>query len=178
MATAIYPGSFDPVTLGHCDIIERISKMMDHVIIGVLINSSKTPLFSIEERVEMLKSVVAHLPNVEVKSFEGLLVDFARQNDARVIVRGLRAVTDFDYELQLSQTNRVIAPHIDTVFLTTNLKYSYLSSSIVKEIAAYQGDISAFLQPEIAEKVTAKIMSVNEMKPLCSTEEHDKIMKE
>ncbi|MGL5435409.1 MAG: pantetheine-phosphate adenylyltransferase [Lachnospiraceae bacterium] len=177
MATAVYPGSFDPVTLGHCDIIERISKMMDYVIIGVLINSSKTPLFSVEERVEMLKPLVAHLPNVEVKSFDGLLVDFVKQNNAQVIVRGLRAITDFEYELQLSQTNRVIAPDIDTIFLTTNLKYSYLSSSIVKEIARYQGDIRAFLHPEIAQKVAAKIMSANEMKPLCSAEEHDKIIR-
>lgn len=161
MATVVYPGSFDPVTFGHCDIIERTSRMMDRVIIGVLINSSKAPLFSLEERVDMLLSVVSHLPNVEVKSFDGLLVDFARENGAQAIVRGLRAVTDFDYELQLSQTNRVIAPDIDTIFLTTNLKYSYLSSSIVKEIASYQGDISAFLHPEIAERVNAKFSKAN-----------------
>lgn len=157
MAIAIYPGSFDPVTLGHFDIIERTSKMMDHVIIGILNNSSKEPLFSVAERVEMLKTATAHLNNVEVKAFGGLLVDFAHQNHADVIVRGLRAITDFDYELQLSQTNRVIAPDIDTIFLTTNLKYSYLSSSIVKEIAMYGGDISAFLHPEIAKQVKAKI---------------------
>lgn len=157
MAVAVYPGSFDPVTLGHFDIIERTAKIMDRVIVGVLNNNSKTPLFSVEERVNMLKSVTVGLPNVEVQSFEGLLVDFVRENQADVIVRGLRATTDFEYELQMSQTNRVIAPEIDTLFMTTNLKYSYLSSSIVKEIAMYQGDIQAFLHPEIADKVREKM---------------------
>ncbi|MCI6885811.1 MAG: pantetheine-phosphate adenylyltransferase [Lachnospiraceae bacterium] len=159
MAKAVYPGSFDPVTLGHLDIIERTAKMMDHVIIGVLNNNSKSPLFSVEERVNMLKNVTSHLDNVEVQSFGGLLVDFVHQNHADVIVRGLRAITDFEYELQLAQTNRVIAPDVDTIFLTTNLKYSYLSSSIVKEIAGYHGDISGFLPPEIARIVRDKIRS-------------------
>ena len=122
MNKAIYPGSFDPVTLGHLDIIERTSKMFDRVIIGVLNNKSKSPLFSVEERVNMLKEVTSSLPNVEVQSFEGLLIDFVRKNDARVIVRGLRAITDFEYELQMAQTNRVIAPEVDTIFLTTNLR--------------------------------------------------------
>ena len=157
MNKAIYPGSFDPVTLGHLDIIERTSKMFDRVIIGVLNNKSKSPLFSVEERVNMLKEVTANLPNVEVQSFEGLLIDFVRKNDARVIVRGLRAITDFEYELQMAQTNRVIAPEVDTIFLTTNLKYSYLSSSIVKEIAEYDGDISEFLHPAIAARVREKL---------------------
>lgn len=157
MSIAVYPGSFDPITLGHYDIIERTSKIMDRLIIGVLINRSKTPLFSVEERVNMLKNVTSGLPNVEVRSFEGLLVDFTRSCGADVIVRGLRAITDFDYELQLSQTNRVMAPEIDTVFLTTNLKYSYLSSSTVKEIAFYGGDISEFLHPDIAKIVREKM---------------------
>ena len=157
MATAVYPGSFDPVTLGHMDIIERTARMFDHVIIGVLQNNSKTPLFSVEERVKMLEDVTSYLPNVEVRSFGGLLVDFVHQCQADVIVRGLRAITDFEYELQMAQTNRVIAPDIDTIFLTTNLKYSYLSSSIVKEIAGYQGDISEFLHPAVAEKVREKL---------------------
>ncbi|MBS5604334.1 pantetheine-phosphate adenylyltransferase [Clostridium sp. AF18-27] len=157
MNKAIYPGSFDPVTLGHLDIIERTSKMFDRVIIGVLNNKSKSPLFSVEERVNMLKEVTANLPNVEVQSFEGLLIDFVRKNDARVIVRGLRAITDFEYELQMAQTNRVIAPEVDTIFLTTNLRYSYLSSSIVKEIAEFDGEISAFLHPAVAEKVREKL---------------------
>ncbi len=162
MSIAVYPGSFDPVTLGHYDIIERSSKIMDHVIVGVLRNNSKTPLFSVEERVNMLKSVTDTLPNVEVMSFDGLLVEFARQQHADVIIRGLRAVTDFEYELQLSQTNRIIAPEIDTLFLTTNLKYSYLSSSIVKEIAMYNGDISAFVHPEIADMIREKMDHMTE----------------
>ena len=161
MTRAIYPGSFDPVTLGHLDIIERTAQVMDRVIVGVLNNRKKTPLFSVEERVNMLKSVTARLPNVEVKSFDGLTIDFARENGAKVIVRGLRAITDFEYELQLSQTNRVIAPEIDTLFLTTSLKYSYLSSSMVKEIAAYGGDISAFLPPEIARLMREKVKSLD-----------------
>ena len=157
MNKAVYPGSFDPVTLGHLDIIRRTSEMFDRVIIGVLNNKSKSPLFSVEERVNMLKEVTANLPNVEVQSFEGLLIDFVRKNDARVIVRGLRAITDFEYELQMAQTNRVIAPEVDTIFLTTNLRYSYLSSSIVKEIAEFDGEISAFLHPAVAEKVREKL---------------------
>lgn len=157
MSIAVYPGSFDPVTLGHLDIIERTAKIMDRVIIGVLNNNSKTPLFSTEERVKMLESVTLHIPNIEVRYFEGLLVDFVKQCGANVIVRGLRAVTDFEYELQLSQTNRIIAPDVDTLFLTTNLKYSYISSSIVKEIAMYQGDIRAFLPPCIVKMVQEKL---------------------
>ena len=156
MSIAIYPGSFDPVTLGHYDIIERSSKIFDKLIVGVLNNSAKSPLFSVEERVNMLKDVTSHFPNVEVQSFAGLLIDFVRSNDANVIVRGLRAITDFEYELQLAQMNRVIAPEIDTLFLTTNLKYAYLSSSMAKEVAMYGGDISSFLSPEIAEKVREK----------------------
>ena len=157
MTCAVYPGSFDPVTLGHLDIIERTAQIMDRVVVGVLINRKKTPLFSVEERVNMLKSVTAHLPNVEVKAFDGLTIDFARENGAKAIVRGLRAITDFEYELQLAQTNRVMAPEIDTLFLTTGLKYSYLSSSMVKEIAAYSRDISAFLAPEVARRVEEKM---------------------
>ncbi len=152
MRVAVYPGSFDPVTLGHIDIIQRTAKMFDKVIIGVLKNRSKSPLFTAEERVELLKEVTADIPNVEVQSFQGLLIDFVRQNQANVIVRGLRAITDFEYELQMAQTNRVIAPEIDTIFLTTNLKYSYLSSSIVKEIAEFHGEIKEFLHPIVAEK--------------------------
>ena len=157
MRIAVYPGSFDPVTLGHMDIIERTSEMFDKVIIGVLNNNVKTPLFSVQERVNMLKEVTAHLHNVEIQSFEGLLVDFLRKNDAKVIVRGLRAVTDFEYELQMAQTNRVMAPEIDTIFLTTNLKYSYLSSSIVKEIAFFNGQISQFFASVVERRVRQKV---------------------
>lgn len=156
MRTAIYPGSFDPVTLGHLDIIERASQVMDHLIVGVLNNNAKSPLFSVEERVKMLKEVTAHLPNVEIQSFGGLLVDFAVQSNADVIVRGLRAITDFEYELQMSQTNRKIAPNVDTIFFTTNLKYAYLSSSIVKEVAMYGGNIDEFVPPVIAGYIRRK----------------------
>ena len=153
MTTAVYPGSFDPVTLGHFDIIMRTSQTMDRVVIGVLNNQAKKPLFTVEERVEMLKSVTQPFSNVEIQCFDGLTIDFARKNHAQVIIRGLRAVTDFEYELQLAQTNRVIAPEIDTMFLATSLKYSYLSSSIVKEIASLGGEIGEFLHPQVAEKM-------------------------
>ena len=157
MKTAVYPGSFDPVTMGHLDIVERTSQIFDKVIIGVLNNRVKSPVFSVEERVNMLKEVTADLPNVEVQSFAGLLIDFVRKNEAQIIVRGLRAITDFEYELQMAQTNRVMAPEVDTLFLTTNLRYSYLSSSIVKEIAAGGGDISAFVHPYVAERMRMKL---------------------
>ena len=157
MRIGVCPGSFDPVTLGHLDIIERSAHMVDRLIVGVLQNNSKTPLFSVEERVKMLEEVTKDIPNVEVQSFDGLLVDFMRQNHAKVIVRGLRAITDFEYELQLAQMNRVIAPEIDTLFLTTNLKYAYLSSSTVKEVAAYGGDISNFVTPYVADEVHKRL---------------------
>ncbi len=157
MTTAVYPGSFDPVTNGHLDIIRRASKMFDRLIIAVLNNSSKSPLFSTEERVKMLNEVTQGLSNCSVESFGGLTIDYCHQKNAQFIVRGLRAVTDFEYELQIAQTNRVIAADIDTVFLTTNLKYSYLSSSIVKEIAGYDGDISAFVDRRVAQRIKAKI---------------------
>ena len=156
MTTAVYPGSFDPVTLGHFDIIMRTSQTMDRVVIGVLNNQAKKPLFTVEERVEMLKSVTQPFSNVEIQCFDGLTIDFARKNHAQVIIRGLHAVTDFEYELQLAQTNRVIAPEIDTMFLATSLKYSYLSSSIVKEIASLGGEIGEFLHPQVAEKMLDK----------------------
>ena len=145
MKKAIYPGSFDPVTFGHLDIISRSAKMVDKLIIAVLINKSKSSLFSMEERVRRISEYVKEYKNVEVHSFSGLTVDYAKEVGATMIVRGLRAVTDFEYELQLAQTNKVMAEDIDTLFLATNLKYSYLSSSIVKEIASYNGDISAFV---------------------------------
>ena len=143
MKAAIYPGSFDPMTLGHFDVIKRASKMFDRLIVSVLDNKAKNALFSVEERVSILKEAVKDLPNVEVDSFNGLLVDYARRKNIHISVRGLRATTDFEYELQIAQTNRLLSKGIlDTVFLTTSLEYAYLSSSGVKEIAAFGGDIS------------------------------------
>ncbi len=156
MKTGIYPGSFDPATFGHLDIIKRAAVLMDHLIVGVLKNNGKTPLFSVDERVNMLRDAVKDIKNVQVMSFSGLLVDFARQHGVSVIVRGLRAVTDFEYELLMSQTNRVMAPDIDTIFLTTSLDYAYLSSSTVREIASYGGDISKFVPPCIEDIIIKK----------------------
>ncbi len=156
MKKAIYPGSFDPVTKGHLDIIERSSKLVDGLIVGVLNNSAKNPLFFVDERVSMLKELTSYLPNVTIDSFDGLLADYARQMDAAVIIRGLRAVTDFEYELQIAQTNHEIYPDIETVFLTTRLEYAYLSSTIVKEVASYGGDISRFVPQQIIERIYAK----------------------
>ncbi len=154
----IYPGSFDPITLGHLDIIERSSKMFDKLIVGVLHNPNKKALFSADERVKMIRSVTGHLCNVEVTSFEGLSVDFARSVGAHVLVRGLRAVTDFEYELQMAQTNHAMCPEIDTIFLTTNLRYAYLSSSIVKEVACFDGNIEMFVPEAILPLVKEKVM--------------------
>ena len=157
MRVAVYPGSFDPITNGHLDIIKRSSKMFDKLVIGVLNNSSKTALFTADERVKMIQRVTKCIENVEIEAFNGLLIDFVHKVNSNIIVRGLRAVTDFEYELQLSLTNKVIAPDIDTVFLTTNLKYLYLSSSMVKEIALYNGDISEFVDDVTAIEVFNKL---------------------
>ena len=156
MRAAIYPGSFDPVTFGHIDVIERSSKLVDQLIVGVLNNNTKSPLFSADERVNMLKEATKSFGNVEIISFSGLLVDFAQSHNIHIIVRGLRAITDFEFELQMAQTNRIINPDIDTIFLTTNLKYAYLSSSNVKEVAMYNGDISKFVPEFIINKVYEK----------------------
>ena len=156
MKRAIYPGSFDPVTYGHIEIIKRASEIFDELIVGVLENRAKTPLFSIDERVNILNEVLTDLDNVTVNSYDGLLVDFTVQENAGVIVRGLRAVTDFDYELQLAQTNRVLHKEIDTVFLATSLRYAYLSSSTVREVASYGGDIEKFVPPLVAEMTYRK----------------------
>lgn len=157
MRRAVYPGSFDPVTYGHLDIISRSANLVDELVVAVLNNCHKTPLFSVEERVNILLKATEGLPNVRVESFSGLSVDFARECDARFIVRGLRAITDFDYELQLAQTNRIMNSEVDTLFLTTSLEYAYLSSSTVKEVASYGGDISKFVPPFVVDLIYNKI---------------------
>ncbi|RHP29465.1 pantetheine-phosphate adenylyltransferase [Lachnotalea sp. AF33-28] len=156
MQVAIYPGSFDPVTYGHLDIIHRSAKIFEHLIIGVLRNSAKNPLFSVEERVTMLEETTKDLSNVEVRAFSGLLADFAGECGCHVVVRGLRAITDFEYELQLSQTNRIINKELDTVFLNTDLRYSYLSSTTVREIAMYHGELKEFVPEYVAERLQEK----------------------
>lgn len=153
MKVAVYPGSFDPITNGHLDVILRASELFDEIIVGVLHNSAKSPLFSAEERVNILSKVTEHISNIKVVQFSGLSINFAREAKANVIVRGLRAITDFDYELQMAQTNRVLAPDIDTMFLTTSLEYAYLSSTTVKEVAAFGGDISKFVPPYVEREI-------------------------
>ena len=156
MKRAIYPGSFDPVTFGHLDMIERSAKIVDELVVGVLNNSAKNSLFSVEERVSMIEEMVADFPNVKVASFDGLLVDFMKEIDATIIIRGLRAVTDFEYEIQIAQSNHVQNPEVETIFLTTNLQYSYLSSTIVKEFASYGGDISKFVPEQFIQRIYSK----------------------
>ena len=157
MATAVYPGSFDPVTRGHLDIIKRAAKINDHLIVAVLINSAKHPLFTVEERVALLQEFCKGIPNVTVESFDGLTVEFAKKRHASVMVRGLRAVTDFENEIQLAQTNHALMPGIETMFLATSIKWSYLSSTIVKEAARYGSCISKFVTPNVEAAVEQKM---------------------
>ena len=164
MVTAVYPGSFDPATYGHLDVIRRASVSFDRVVVGVLQNSAKSPLFSVEERVNILEKATRDIPNVIIKPFDGLSVNFARENQAQVIVRGLRAVTDFEYELQMAQTNRVLAPDVDTVFLTTSLEYAYVSSTIMKEVARFGGDLSSFAPAEIIQELLLKMQEKDKIR--------------
>ena len=159
MKKAIYPGSFDPVTNGHMDMIQRASKIVDELVVGVLNNSAKNSLFSVEERVSMLEEMTKDMPNVTVASFDGLMVDYMDEIGATIVVRGLRAVTDFEYELQIAQTNHKVNPKIDTIFLTTSLEYAYLSSTTMKEVAYFGGDLSKFAPKEITDAVMEKIHS-------------------
>lgn len=163
MKIGIYPGSFDPITLGHLDIIVRASGLVDKLVIGVLKNNAKKPLFSAEERVEFIERVIrenTNLKTVQVIAFDGLLIDFARQQKASIIVRGLRAITDFEYELQIAQTNHKLDASVDTVFFTTSVEYSYLSSSAVKEIASFGGNINQFVPECIVQSVYDKYKSI------------------
>lgn len=157
MKVAIYPGSFDPITNGHLDIIQRGCKTFDKVIVAVLINIDKKGLFSIEERVELIKKATKHLKNVEVVSFNGLLVDLAKKYNAKVILKGLRAVSDFEYELQMALMNSKLAPDIETLFMMTSIQYSYLSSSSVKQVGKFGGDISGLVPEEIIDIVKERL---------------------
>jgi pantetheine-phosphate adenylyltransferase len=150
LRTALYPGSFDPITNGHLDIVERSSEMFDNLVIAVFINPNKKPLFTVEERVDMIREVTRHLPNVQVDSFEGLLSDYARQRSAKVIIRGLRAVSDFEYEFQMALMNRKLNPNVETIFMSSSSKNIYISSTIIKEVSSLGGSISG-LVPRVVE---------------------------
>ena len=153
MRIGVCPGSFDPVTLGHLDIIERGSRIVDRLVVGVLENSSKSLMFTVEERIALLKKATEDLPNVEVLPFSGLLVDFLKEQNAAIVIRGLRAVTDFEYELQLAQANRSLLPQMETVFLTTNVSYSYISSTIVKDVLRHNGNVEHFVPASILDMI-------------------------
>ena len=156
MRIAIYPGSFDPVTLGHLDIIRRASGLFDRLIVAVMHNQNKKPMFSVEERMEMLRRTTAGLPNVEIESFAGLLADYARRKNACVLVKGLRAVSDFEYEFQMALANRKLNADLDTVFLMTSSEYMYLSSSVVKDIAVHGGSVAGFVPDEIVQDIVRR----------------------
>ena len=162
MLRAIYPGSFDPVTYGHIDIMRRSCKIVDELIVGVLSNKAKIPLCSVEERVKMLKEVTKDLDNIRIVPFDGLLVEFASRMNAGLVIRGLRAITDFEYELQMSQTNQKLDPNIETMFLTTSIEYSYLSSTTVREIAAFGGDLTQFVPEAVALELEKKMNTKGE----------------
>ena len=160
MKTVICPGSFDPVTKGHMDIIERASKLFDKVIVAVLNNAAKNPSFAIEERIGLLKETTARLDNIEIATFDGLLVDFAKLKGASAVVKGLRAVTDFEYEFQMSMINKKLCSEVETIFLNTSQEYMYLSSSVVKQIARAGGDISLFVPDEIRDKIVDRLINI------------------
>jgi len=159
----IYPGSFDPITYGHLDIIQRSAKLFDRLIVAVLSNPQKKPLFTVDERIEMICQSVNNAPNIEIDSFSGLLIDFARLKQARVIIKGLRAVSDFEYELQMALMNKKLDDHIETVFIMTSSKYSYLSSSIVKEVSRFGGCVASLVPPLVEKKLKQKF-TVNQSK--------------
>lgn len=156
MRIAVYPGSFDPITNGHLDIIERASKIFDKVVVGVLNNKNKKPKFASEERVMLIKKVTEHFPNVETASFDGLLVDFAREHSASVIIKGLRTVNDFEYEFQMALLNKTLDNDCETMFMMTNSKYSYISSSMVNELAGYNGDLAGLVPTDIIHYIKDK----------------------
>lgn len=154
--TAVYPGSFDPVTFGHLDIIERAAKIFDHIIVSVFVHSSKKSMFSVEERVAMLRAALKGKKNVTVDCFEGLLVDYVKRKKTDVVIRGLRAISDLEYEFQIAATNRTLYPGIETVFFMPRQRYTYLSSSIVRDIAHFKGDVSKLVPPHVAKAIAAR----------------------
>ncbi|MFC7442405.1 pantetheine-phosphate adenylyltransferase [Laceyella putida] len=156
MKVAVYPGSFDPITYGHLDIIERGAKVFDKIIVAVLVNSSKNPLFSVEERKELIREATGHLSIVEVDSFDGLLVDYLHKRQAQVILRGLRAISDFEYELQLASINRQLSNQVETFFLMTSNDHSFISSGMVKEVAKYGADVKELVPPNVAQALAQK----------------------
>jgi len=155
MTTALYPGSFDPITYGHLDVITRAAQLFERVIVAVLKNPQKSPLFTPEQRIEQIRLATCHVPNVEVGSFVGLTVDYARQRDAQVLIRGLRVLSDFEGELQMAHTNKLLSPSLETLFLATASEYSFLSSSLVKEVARFGGDVSHLVPPHVAADLMA-----------------------
>lgn len=156
--TVIYPGTFDPITNGHIDLVDRASKLFDRVIVAVAVNPTKKPVFNLDERVALVQETLADIANVEACGFEGLLIDFAKQKQATVIVRGLRAVSDFEHEFQLAGMNRKMEPNVETLFLTPAEQFSYISSSLVREIARLGGDVSEFVAPCVMAALTRKLL--------------------
>jgi pantetheine-phosphate adenylyltransferase len=157
MKTIVYPGTFDPITNGHIDLVERASKLFGKVVIGIASNRQKSPLFIIEERIQLAKECLKHIPNVEIYGFNSLLVDFVEQCNADAIMRGLRAVSDFEYEFQMANMNRALSPEIESIFLTPSEKFSYISSSLVREISSLKGDVSQFVPANVAEALADRL---------------------
>ena len=156
MKTIVYPGTFDPITNGHIDLIERASKLFDKIIVSIASSKKKSPLFTIEERISLATECLSHLPNVEIKGFDYLLVNFVKDCDADAVMRGLRAVSDFEYEFQLANMNRALSPDVESIFLTPAEKFSYISSSLVREISSLQGDVTKFVPPNVANALVKK----------------------
>lgn len=156
MNRVLYPGTFDPITRGHSDLIERAARLFDHVIVGVAASPKKGPLFTLEERVALAKEATAHLPNVEVVGFNNLLTHFVKEMDANILMRGLRAVSDFEYEFQMANMNRKLAPNIESLFLTPSEKYSFISSTLVREVAALGGDVTEFVHPSVGKALAER----------------------
>lgn len=160
MLTVVYPGTFDPFTRGHEDLVRRAARLFDHVIIGIADSESKRPFFTTAERIEMTREVLARFANVEVKGFSGLLMDFVATQNAKVVIRGLRAVSDFEYEFQMAGMNRNLYPDVETLFLTPAEQYTFISSTIVREIAKFGGNVSGFVDPIVGERMRAKVMQL------------------